>query len=95
MKMLKVLIVALPLTFAVTSHSISADNMALPVSEQGQQGIETPRNGQNKAKVESAFGQPLQRIAAVGEPPISKWVYQDFTVYFENDIVLHAVRHRG
>lgn len=95
MKMFKLFVVALPLTFAVASHTVSADNMALPVSEQGQQGVETPRNGQNKAKVESSFGQPLQRIAAVGEPPISKWVYQDFTVYFENDIVLHAVMHRG
>ncbi len=95
MRLLNLLVIALPLTFAVTSFSSTADNMALPVSEQGQQGIQTPRNGQNKAKVESTFGQPLQRVAAVGEPPISKWVYQDFTVYFEHDIVLHSVKHRS
>ena len=95
MKILKLLVITLPLTFSVSSLTVDAENMAMPVSTQGQYQIDTPKNGQNKAKVESTFGQPLQRIAAVGQPPISKWVYQDFTVYFENDVVLHAVKHRS
>lgn len=28
----------------------------------------------------------------MGQPPISRWSYPDFTVYFENDLVLHSVR---
>jgi hypothetical protein len=27
----------------------------------------------------------------VGDPPISRWVYDHFTVYFEYDKVLHSV----
>ena len=32
--------------------------------------------------------------AAVGEPPISRWVYADFVVFFEYDRVIHAVIKR-
>jgi hypothetical protein len=55
---------------------------------------ERPRSGQTKAQVEARFGAPTQMIAAVGDPPISRWVYPAFTVYFEYDRVIHAVpRH--
>jgi len=44
--------------------------------------------------VEARFGQPTSRVAAVGEPPITRWEYPGFIVYFEHDLVLHAaVRH--
>ncbi len=95
MKILKLAILSLPLAFSPIASELHAESLAMPVSTQGEVSQQTPRNGQNKAKVESTFGQPLQRVAAVGEPPISKWVYSDFTVYFEHDIVLHAVRHRS
>jgi hypothetical protein len=36
-----------------------------------------------------------QRIAAVGEPPISRWVYPQFVVYFEGSYVIHAVARRS
>jgi hypothetical protein len=41
--------------------------------------------------VQNRFGQALETYAAVGEPPITKWVYKDFTVYFESEFVIHAV----
>jgi hypothetical protein len=53
--------------------------------------VETPRRGMNMAAVEARFGAPRSRVAAVGEPPISRWEYDGFTVYFERDLVLHAV----
>ena len=49
--------------------------------------------------VESAYGAPSQRHAAVGgdlpqHPPITRWDYPAFSVYFEHDRVVHAVaRH--
>lgn len=52
-------------------------------------------NGLSDAQVLARFGEPQQRLPAVGQPPISRWVYADFTVYFEYDRALHAVRHRG
>jgi hypothetical protein len=41
--------------------------------------------------VQSRYGEPVTRHAAVGLPPITRWDYAQFAVYFENDHVLHAV----
>ena len=57
--------------------------------------LELPRNGQNKATVEAKFGAPLQKRAAVGDPPISSWKYETYSVYFEYDLVLFTVLHPG
>ncbi|MBZ2188024.1 hypothetical protein K8B33_02865 [Alcanivorax sp. JB21] len=48
-----------------------------------------------KTQVERNFGKPEQTRPAVGQPPISRWVYGDFTVYFEGDYTLHAVSHHA
>ncbi len=53
--------------------------------------VATPARGASKAQVEQQFGAPTQRVAAVGNPPISSWVYPGFTVYFEYDHVIHSV----
>ena len=41
--------------------------------------------------VEANFGEPRARHAAVGQPPITRWDYDGFTVYFEHNHVIHAV----
>ncbi len=86
-------------TLAVGALSASmpalAESVAMPVpaGQQGNLNVETPRRGLYKQNVEQQFGAPNQKIAAVGEPPISRWVYTDFTVYFDTDYVVHSVRH--
>ena len=47
------------------------------------------------ATVQSRYGEPTTRHAAVGNPPITRWDYPQFAVYFENDRVLHAVLVRN
>jgi hypothetical protein len=42
-------------------------------------------------RVESAFGAPTNRHAAVGDPPITRWDYPGFAVYFEYQHVIHSV----
>ncbi len=42
-------------------------------------------------EVERQCGAPSERIAAVGQPPITRWVYPSFVVYFEHNVVIHAV----
>ncbi|MEL7535457.1 MAG: hypothetical protein AAFZ58_13595 [Pseudomonadota bacterium] len=54
-------------------------------------GYDKPRRGMSMTSVERAFGAPETKRAAVGEPPITRWVYGNFTVYFEYDRVIHAV----
>lgn len=53
--------------------------------------LDAPRAGTSKANVESKYGAPEKKSTAVGQPPISNWVYPEFTVYFEFDHVIHAV----
>lgn len=75
---------------ALPSH---AQNLQIPVGQQGQdkQSIARPRAGMRQEQVREQFGNPLQWTNPVGEPPISKWIYQDFIVVFEYDQVLHSV----
>ncbi|HET8690611.1 MAG TPA: hypothetical protein VFM30_00615 [Steroidobacteraceae bacterium] len=54
-----------------------------------------PGRGSTMATVESRFGPPSNRHAAVGNPPITRWDYPQFSVYFENDRVLHTVLARS
>jgi len=72
-----------------------SESVSMQVSDQGDQYQQTPNNGQKMENVEIEFGTPIQKISPVGEPPITKWVYQGFTVYFEHEIVLHTVVHRS
>jgi hypothetical protein len=57
--------------------------------------MELPRNGMNKSSVRSDYGEPKQTHAAVGDPPISRWDYDGWSVYFEYDLVLYSVLHKG
>ena len=50
-----------------------------------------PERGMSKAQVEATFGAPSEKVGAVGHPPIGRWVYPGFTVYFEYNHVVHAV----
>ncbi len=50
--------------------------------------------GMTQASVESRYGNPVSVTPAVGEPPITRWEYQNFVVFFEYDRVIHAVVKR-
>ncbi|MEE4296675.1 MAG: hypothetical protein V2J20_08680 [Wenzhouxiangella sp.] len=52
-----------------------------------------PGNGLSMAEVEQRFGSPNERSAAVGEPPITRWTYGDYSVYFEHNLVIESVLH--
>lgn len=73
--------------------SVVADTLLIESVQQAA-GLERPAKGESMAQVEARFGAPEQIVPAVGQPPITRWVYPGFTVYFENDHVLHAVARR-
>jgi hypothetical protein len=50
-----------------------------------------PPRGISMAQVEQRYGVPAERLAAVGQPPITRWVYPSFVVFFEGNTVIHAV----
>ncbi len=53
-----------------------------------------PSRGMSQASVEAKYGPPSSRDRAVGDPPISRWEYAYFVVFFEYDHVIHAVTKR-
>jgi len=67
-----------------------AETLSVP-ADQPAASVERPKRGSTMAAVQSRFGEPATRHAAVGQPPITRWDYPQFAVFFENDRVLHAV----
>jgi len=53
-----------------------------------------PGRGMSMDHVSERFGSPREKVEQVGTPPITRWVYAGFTVYFEYDKVIHAVSHK-
>lgn len=57
--------------------------------------VEKPKRGFTMAQVEARFGAPVSKHDAVGAPPITRWDYPGFAVFFEHDRVIHAVTTPG
>lgn len=55
--------------------------------------IARPHRGETMKQVEARFGTPAKSYPAVGKPPITRWDYADFSVYFEFTRVVHSVVH--
>lgn len=53
--------------------------------------VPTPTRGMTMDQVASKFGAPSDKTPAVGKPPISRWQYPGFIVYFEGEHVIHSV----
>lgn len=53
--------------------------------------IDLPPRGTTMQQVLARYGPPLEKHAPVGEPPITRWDYRDFSMFFEYDLFLHAV----
>ena len=73
----------------------SADTLIMNGIEQDRAtASQRPSSGMSMDKVAAQFGAPDTKDPAVGKPPITRWEYKDFVVYFEYDHVIHAVaRH--
>jgi hypothetical protein len=56
-----------------------------------QSDVATPARGMTMDQVSGKFGAPATKVPAVGKPPISRWEYPGFVVYFEHEHVIHSV----
>jgi hypothetical protein len=74
---------------ALTWSSAMAEDLQMPSSDSAS--ADRPARGLTMDKVEAKFGAPSRRVPAVGEPPITRWEYPGFVVFFERDRVIHAV----
>ena len=50
-----------------------------------------PARGALMKTVEKQFGAPANRHPTVGKPPITRWDYPGFSVFFEGDRVIDSV----
>lgn len=57
-------------------------------------GVLRPTRSMSMEDVLSNFGEPLSMYPPVGDPPITRWKYPAFTVYFEYRHVINAVVNR-
>ena len=99
--MAKTIPTTLLLLFTLAAPAALADTLLIDgIEVDRQSSSERPRAGMSMSQVESTYGSPSQRHAPVGgatveHPPITRWDYPSFSVYFENDRVIHAVaRHQ-
>ena len=74
--------------------SLEADVLLIEEVRQSER-MELPDNGLNQAEVRARFGEPSATHAPVGDPPITRWDYDGWSVYFEYDLVLFTVLHKG
>lgn len=73
----------------------SADTLLLEgISMDSQTASQRPTRGMSMESVEARYGSPTSRVAAIGAPPISRWEYPSFVVYFEYQHVVHAAVRR-
>jgi len=88
----------LALLLWVLCPPVSAEVLLIEAVEQkpanNEQGLLRPRHGQSMSTVETRFGPPEAVNGPVGDPPISRWDYPGYSVYFEYDRVLDTVVHR-
>ncbi len=77
----------------------SADTLLIDRTTQPSATI-VPARGQSMAQVESQFGAPAQRLDPRGGqkrqwPTINRWVYPQFTIYFEKSRVIDVVANQA
>ena len=84
--------VAVALGCAGLATAVLAETVAVPdgiaVKESS---IATPTRGMTMDEVSSKFGAPAAKVPAVGNPPIARWEYPGFVVFFEHEHVIHSV----
>ncbi|MHB8812212.1 MAG: hypothetical protein ACYDAE_03015 [Steroidobacteraceae bacterium] len=58
-----------------------------------QSSVTRPGRGSTMHEVEAKFGAPEKQYPPVGKPPITRWDYPSFSVFFEYNRVVHSVVH--
>ncbi len=93
--MSKIRALAIVLAVGLLTPVAHADVLLLDAIDQKMaQATALPGRGMTMETVTRNFGEPSGRQAAIGDPPITRWDYPGFIVYFEYRHVVHAVAKR-
>lgn len=97
LKISLILLAMIPLTVAAADYSRESGDVLIveesgtPLTPPAAARRDVPTRGMDMDNVRNVFGEPSQQHAAVGEPPITRWDYDGFSVFFEHDKVIHSV----
>lgn len=76
----------------LTSSLVHAEVLRIPAAQgQAEAWVKVPPRGMTMKKVRKWFGDPVKKYPPVGKPPITRWEYPDYIVYFEYDRVITSV----
>ena len=76
----------------VPAAALQAETIVIPIGQQAAgKAVSTPVTGMSMTTVEAQFGTPAKQFPAKGQPPITRWEYEQFVVYFEGNTVIHSV----
>ncbi|MBO9663372.1 MAG: hypothetical protein J7520_10650 [Dokdonella sp.] len=83
-------------TASLLASPVQADTLKLD-AKASSAAAGMPGRGLSMAQVERRYGAPLEKLPTAGgdaprHPPINRWRYQGYTVYFERNRVIHSVR---
>ncbi|GAC1622891.1 MAG: hypothetical protein NVS9B10_07380 [Nevskia sp.] len=81
---------------AVLPFAAGADELVVGGDAAPELKIALPKKGEARRSVLKSFGEPQKKFAPVGgetpkHPPITRWDYAGFSVFFERDHVVDAV----
>lgn len=85
------LFAAAPFALPAPAH---AESVRMKVRQ--EQGMNLPPRGMTMSQVERKYGAPVRKLETRGgdtprHPPIHRWEYSNYIVYFERNHVIHSV----
>ena len=73
---------------------VTADVLLIEEVRQSER-LDLPANGTSQQDVRARYGEPSKTHSPVGDPPITRWDFDGWSVYFEYGVVLFTVLHKG
>lgn len=88
---MKTVLLVISLLIITTISVAEEGKITIPIAQQGDTAVMRPARGMLKTEVEKKFGMPTQVVGPIGTPPITRWIYENYTVIFEHEHVVHTV----
>lgn len=93
------LLVMVTLSISMLPILGTSDTLVIPdISNQPSSApadVPRPARAMTMNQVQEQFGPPEEVLGPVGNPPITRWVYDKFVVHFEGEYVIHSVVRRN
>lgn len=81
-----------------SAQTASAETLMRPDINHAKPGSAYYVHGLSMHQITQKFGAPAKKLHAIPargtkyQPPITRWIYPDFTVYFEHGRAIHLVK---